>query len=282
MTPRQMEYAKLHPYDRTDKPSAGSACAWCKTNGHFCPARGFCGAFAVCESCGIGEPCSHDQAVERRMAGPEDFEAEANATYSGPVREIPVTDEIRAADTATASREFKPSVIESSACSLGCGRPTHRGICRGRQQAKPERKRSHAPKPDTSQPRTHAVALGRGEGAGPTLELAHDSRQVGSPRRSSPMRTRQPRSFTVQAPVALQAVPPAPVTDSSRGKYQALFGQVLGLAKETALPVGFDDPSHGKATLAALREIAKKQSRRLQHSRSGDGLTFYFWTETQP
>lgn len=93
------------------------------------------------------------------------------------------------------------------------------------------------------------------------------------------MRSRQYRSFTVQAPGAVQAVPAAPVSNRNGGKYLALFGQVLALNKTNALPVRFAEPSHGKAVFAALRVLAKKKGVSLQSSRTEDGLTFYFWLE---
>lgn len=93
------------------------------------------------------------------------------------------------------------------------------------------------------------------------------------------MRTRQPRSFTIQAPVALQTVPSAPVNNRNGGKYLALFGQVLALHRTNALPVSFVEPSHGKAAFTALRSLAKKKGVPLQSSRTEDGLTFYFWIE---
>jgi hypothetical protein len=53
----------LLTYDPIDPPPAGTACAQCKTAGHFCQARGYLGDDAVCEPCGLEKPCGRAIAI---------------------------------------------------------------------------------------------------------------------------------------------------------------------------------------------------------------------------
>jgi len=63
-------------FDTTDAPPAGTMCVECKANGHNCPAKGYLGTVALCPSCGMGEPCSQAQAVQKLHAAEVEFEPE--------------------------------------------------------------------------------------------------------------------------------------------------------------------------------------------------------------
>lgn len=66
-----------------DPPVAGTACAWCRVLGHFCPAKGYVmragDGEAVCRECGAGEVCGQQAAMDKLANGYKEFEADDDA-----------------------------------------------------------------------------------------------------------------------------------------------------------------------------------------------------------
>lgn len=63
-------------FDLDDRPAAGTGCAACAKDGHWCPAKGMCGEMPLCMACGTGEICDQAKSVEKMRSGIPDFEGE--------------------------------------------------------------------------------------------------------------------------------------------------------------------------------------------------------------
>jgi hypothetical protein len=73
-----------------DPPPCGTACTLCKTEGHFCPAKGYIETLPVCRECGEGKPCSQQIAIAKLHTTPAEFGEMIKAT--------PLPNERRCAD----------------------------------------------------------------------------------------------------------------------------------------------------------------------------------------
>jgi hypothetical protein len=63
-------------FDQEDRPAAGTGCAACAHEGHWCPAKGMCGEMPLCVACGTGEICGQAKSVEKMRSGLPEFELE--------------------------------------------------------------------------------------------------------------------------------------------------------------------------------------------------------------
>ena len=108
------------PFYEEDRPPAGTECHQCRMFGHWCPAKGYCGEYALCLACGAGVACEQLAAVDRmQQSHMEISEAELfvpdgfSATSEGRTIEIAEEDRIvveRPLETAwTAKASLDPA-----------------------------------------------------------------------------------------------------------------------------------------------------------------------------
>ena len=72
---------------------------------------------------------------------------------------------------------------------------------------------------------------------------------------------------------------PDPPAGARHGRWSELLDQIEKLGKGSALRVETGDLKRGLYIRGQLRAQAKKRSRFMSSSRSGDGTVFYFWLE---
>jgi hypothetical protein len=99
-------------FDISDRPAAGTECFDCRKLGHFCPAKGMRGEYALCVACGNGESCDQAKSIEKMHAGLggfEEFEAE-NAPAECRTIEIPEADRVVAEASAPSDWAMKASL----------------------------------------------------------------------------------------------------------------------------------------------------------------------------
>ena len=282
---RHEEMRRAFGFDGSDRPAAGTGCAWCRERGHFCPAKGWCGDDPLCAACGEGLACSQDEAVAKLHGSPAEFEMEDG--YAPPVcrtialtaeQRRPVQEPVTARDwTIKASlsvenlRKVKPVAVKKAPVA----KPARVRAIRRVVQPKP------MGRPVTAVPLLCACGKRldprRAKKSGqcrPCKSLARQAVDVTLNTRTT--KERAMPKFEIKQAVAISAVPVfAPVGRVS--VYEPAYEALTKLGGGEALPLSFESVKEALGGMAAMRKIAERNKQKLKSSRSSDRLTVFFW-----